>query len=111
MAGSDRPVVNFNWSIDLSAGTVVKLSSGILTTALSDNVQALAVIVCDAYGAKVPMCLETRCKMERLAKRKHSLRVFRHVGMMIGFAPNDVAHQLSMCESGGKPEPLCPGWS
>jgi hypothetical protein len=93
---------NLNWSIDLSAGTVIKLSSGILTVALSDNVQALAVMVCEAYGAKLPMSLETRSKMERLAKRKHSWRVLSHVGMMIGFAPKDVVHQLSMTESGGK---------
>jgi hypothetical protein len=102
MAAPETRHVNLNWSIDLSAGTIVKLSSGMLTTALSDNVQTLAVMVCEAYGAKLPMCLETRSKMERLAKRKHSLRLLRNVGMTVGFVPNDVAHQLSMTESGGK---------
>lgn len=101
MAAARNFPVNGQWSIDTTAKSVITLSAGLLAATLSDDVQPLAVIACERYGATLAMCSETCAKVERLAKRKRTSHVFASIGVKIGFAPNDVSDQLASNEAGG----------
>ena len=102
MTNPHRPSINTNWSIDTTTKSVITISTGILTAALSDNVQALAVLACEAYGATLPMCQEVCNKMETLAKRRHASHTMHRIGAVIGFVPGDVADQLASNAAGGQ---------
>lgn len=102
MGSESRPPVNAVWSIDTTAKSVITLNTGILTSALSDNVQPFAVLACEAYGATLPMCPEACMNVEQLAKRKHISHVIKGIGVAIGFTPSDVADQLASSDAGGK---------
>jgi hypothetical protein len=92
--------LSLNWNLDLSAKAGVQLSAALLTTALSDNVQVLAVMVCERYGANLPMCQDTCDKVERLARRSRSWEVFKRTGIKIGFGTYDVVYELSQNNAG-----------
>jgi hypothetical protein len=98
-----RVGVNFgmSWSIDTTTKSVISIGTRILTTALSDNVQALTILACASYGATIPMSSEVCLKIEKLAKRKHISHVVHHLGTSIGFAPGDSADQLASSDAGG----------
>lgn len=101
MSGTNVVPFNLNWNVDLTAERILKLGRGLLQLSLSDNVQPLAVWACEAYGAKLPMCLETRLKMERLAKRQYT--TFKQWGMLVGFTREDTASELATKnDAGGK---------
>jgi hypothetical protein len=59
-----------------------------LETCARDNVQHLAIMACERYGATLAMCSEVCQKVEKLAKRKHISHVLDHIGAKIGFAPS-----------------------
>ncbi|KAF2235994.1 hypothetical protein EV356DRAFT_93054 [Viridothelium virens] len=47
-----RPPVKTKWSIDTTTKSIITISVGLLTPALSDNVQPLALVACEAYRAR-----------------------------------------------------------
>lgn len=102
MAEERRPPMNTNWSIDTTTKSVVSLGIGILTAASSDDVQPLAILACERYGATLAMCPETCMKVERLAKRRYTSHAFHRISVKIGFAPGDSADQLASSEAGGE---------
>ena len=101
MADGSGSSVQFTWGIDTTSSKIISISTGILSACLSDNVQALAVMACEAFGANLAMCPETCMKMENLAKRRHTVHIMKTFGAVIGFAPGDVADQLASTEAGG----------
>jgi hypothetical protein len=102
MSVQGRPPVNTNWSIDTSAKSIISFGADVLAATLSDNVQPLAYLACERYGATLAMCPESCAKVEILAKRQHTSHVLSRIGVSIGFAPNDVADKLASNEAGGK---------
>lgn len=102
MAGQRPLQVTGTWSIDTSARSILAAGVDLLASAMSDDVQPLAVLACEKYGATLAMCSETSMKIERLAKRHHNSFVLNQLGIKLGFMPQDVADQLSNNEAGGK---------
>lgn len=113
MSVQQRPPVNTNWNIDTSAKSVISFGADVLAATLSDNVQPLAYLACERYGATLAICPESCAKVEKLAKREHTSHILSLIGVSIGFAPNDVADKLASNEAGGKiifanPKPRVP---
>lgn len=95
-----RQPINFNWSVDTSAGKFLKFTSGVITAALSDNVQVLAIEACLKYGAQLAMCDMVCLRMQKLGQRKKTWPVLRNIGVQIGFAPGDTADCFSSSKAG-----------
>lgn len=104
MAGQPQAMV-LNWNLDTTAGSAIKLNTGILTAALSDNVQPRAFMVCESYGTNLPMSQAVCVKMRTLGRRSNISCVVKEIGVKVGFAPGNAADQLSQTSAGG--ESLC----
>jgi hypothetical protein len=94
--------ISLNWNLDLQARAMIEVSASLLATALVDNVQVLAVTVCESYGANLPICRDTCDKMEALARRVKSWEMFKQVGIKIGFSQYDAVVELSRSDAGSK---------
>ena len=106
MADSSRPHLNFTWSVDTTANRVISVSTDVIRACTSDNVQPLALLACEKFGAQLAMCIETRMKMESLAKRKHISLFFKHLSGAIGYVAGDTADYLASSDAGGVFKPL-----
>ena len=106
MADSPRPHINFTWSVDTTANRVISVSTDVIRACTSDNVQPLALLACERFGAQLAMCMETRMKMESLAKRKHISLFFKHLSGAIGYLSGDTADYLASSDAGGMFKPL-----
>jgi len=70
-----------------------------MSAATSDNIQALALLACERFGATLAMCPETCDKIERLiVKVPMPVRVF--IGAYIGYSAGDSAAQLVKSKAG-----------
>jgi hypothetical protein len=63
------------WSLDKSAGSLLTPGRGFIEAATSDNVQMLALLTCESFGATLPVATLTRLKVDLLAEIKASLTV------------------------------------
>ena len=66
-----------------------------MRAATSENVQPLALIACEKFGATLAMCPETNKKMEDLIIKVSGPRRVRFMKAQIGYSANDSATQLS----------------
>ena len=66
-----------------------------MRAATSDNVQPLALIACEKFGATLAMCPETNKKMEDLIIRVSGPRRVRFMKAQLGYSANDSATELS----------------
>ena len=71
-----------------------------MRAATSDNVQPLALISCEKFGATLAMCPETNKKMEDLIIKVSGPKLVRFLKAQIGYSANDSATQLSRSLAG-----------
>ena len=71
-----------------------------MRAATSDNVQPLALISCEKFGATLAMCPETNKKMEDLIIKVSGPKHVRFMKAQIGYSANDSAAQLSRSLAG-----------
>jgi hypothetical protein len=69
--------VSLQWALNETAGVTISVSKGLIKAASSDNIQALALIVCEAFGATLAMCQETCMKVERISGMRHESRTVK----------------------------------
>ncbi|CAD6576983.1 MAG: hypothetical protein ASARMPREDX12_008072 [Alectoria sarmentosa] len=93
-----RPTLQ--WSLDSTASTTISVARDVIRAATSDNVQALALIACEKFGATLAMCQETNKKMEDLVIRVSGPKLVRFMSAQIGYSANDCATQLSRSLAG-----------
>lgn len=93
---------SLNWNVDTSVGKTLTIASSILRVCTSDNIQPLSLLACESYGAKLAMCDETRLKMERLAQRRHSTALLKHLRISAGFMKGDAADHLAATDAGSE---------
>ena len=98
MAISSRLTINGMWSIDTTSQMTVSISSGILKAAVKDNVQPLALLACERYGATLAMCPRVRLKMENLGKTKYTSHTFQHLALTIGWSGGEHLIFLPGCQ-------------
>lgn len=94
------PPTGSSWAIQDTANKGVTFARGMLEAATSDNINPVALICCESFGSLLPLCLETRAKMEILARRSHSSHVLNFVKAQIGYKKGDSVEQLSRSDSG-----------
>lgn len=87
------------WSLDKSAGSLLSLGRGFVEAATSDNVQLLALLTCESYGATLPVAPITRLKIEKLARRNDS-QPLSFIKAQIGWRAGDAADVLSRADGG-----------
>jgi hypothetical protein len=73
---------------------------GLIRAASSDNIQALALITCKAFGATLALCPETCMKVERIAGMHYESAAVKFLKAQIGYSSGDSAAQLSLDASG-----------
>ena len=88
------------WSLDSTASTTISVAKDVIRAATSDNVQALALMACEKFGATLAMCPETNKKMEDLIIKVSGPVFVRFIGAKIGYSANDCAAQLSRSLAG-----------
>ena len=71
-----------------------------MRAATSDNVQPLALMACERFGATLAMCPETNKKMEDLIIKVSGPKYVRFMSAQIGYSAKDSATQLSRSLAG-----------
>ena len=80
------------WSLDSTASITVSIARDVIRAATSDNVQALALITCEKFGATLEMCPETNKKMEDLIIKVSGPKLVRFMRAQIGIPQTIALH-------------------
>ena len=99
MAGS-IPTTNSSWAISDTANKTVTFATGMLEAATSDNISPITLKCCESFGSLLPLCIETRVKVEQLARRNHTSHVVNFIKAQIGYKKGDSVELLSRSDSG-----------
>ena len=75
------------------------MTRGLIQAATSDNIQILALQVCEQFGTTLPICSSTRQKVEKMARQKHG-QLLRFMKAQAGFSAGDSADILSRTDGG-----------
>lgn len=89
-------LMQLQWSLNQSFDTSIAVARSILNAATRDNVQPLAILACEKFGATLAICPETSRKMETLVIKVPQPLFLNFVKSSIGFQ-DDSATQL--CQS------------
>lgn len=92
--------VAVQWTLNETVGSTITVAKGLIKAASSDNIQALALITCRAFGATLAICPETCMKVERIARMHHVSATVKFLIAQIGYSSGDSAAQLSLDASG-----------
>ena len=88
------------WSLDHTASSTLSIATDVIRAATSDNVQALALIASEKFGATLAMCPETCKKIEDLIIKVSGPKPVRFLSAQIGYSASDCATQLSQSLAG-----------
>ena len=88
------------WSLDHTASSTLSIARDVIRAATTDNVQALALIACEKFGATLAMCPETNKKIEDLIIKVSGPKLVNFMSAQIGYSANDCAFQLSRSLAG-----------
>lgn len=83
------------WAINDTVNNSVIIARGLLKAATSDNINPVTLLSCEAFGNVLPLCVKTRYKIERLARRNYTSHVLNFIKAQIGYRKNDVMKLLS----------------
>lgn len=92
---SHIPPTQSVWAINDTVNNSVTIARGVLEAATSDNINPVALLSCEAFGNVLPLCVETRYKIERLARRNYTSHVLNFIKAQISYRKNDVVELLS----------------
>ena len=92
--------IALQWALNETAGNVFSVAKGFIRAASCDNVQALALLVCEAFGNTLAMCPETCLKVERIAGMHHQSVVVKFLKAQVGYSSGDSGAQLSLSSAG-----------
>ena len=96
---ANQSALSIQWSLNESSTSVLAMTRGLIKAATSDNIQPLALMACEQFGTTLPMSTETRLKMEKIAKKKHSTTL-DFIKCQVGFSEGDCADYLSRTDGG-----------
>lgn len=88
------------WALQETSNGVFTIAKGIMAAATSDNVQPLALLTCEAFGATLAICQQTQLLVEKEARKNHTSYVVKFLKSKIGYLAHDSAIQLSMSNAG-----------
>lgn len=88
------------WSLDKTSNDAFKVARGILEAATTDNVQPLALLACEKFGATVAMSPESCHKVHILCSRIHESAVLSFLKARIGYRKGDCSWHLAQSYAG-----------
>lgn len=91
--------VALQWSLNETANSGFSIAKGVLRAATTDDVQPIAIMAAEAFGATLAMCQETQMKVEIAAKQSHT-RFVRFLKSSIGYSKDDSAYHLASSSAG-----------
>lgn len=97
---SSSRAVTGTWEISKTAADALSISKGVVVAATSDNIQVIALIACEGFGATLPICPESCAKAHQLCSRVHESTVLAFLKAQIGFQKGDSGWQLSQSDAG-----------
>lgn len=86
--------LQMQWSLDHTASSTLSIARGIIEAATKDNIQPLALLACERFGATLAMCPETCRKIEDLVQKTKPPAVISFLSAVVGYSPTDCASQL-----------------
>ncbi|OAA68574.1 hypothetical protein SPI_00769 [Niveomyces insectorum RCEF 264] len=92
--------IQAQWSIDTTSAAFLSAVRGILAAATSDNVQALAMVACQQFGATLAICDETLNKIQSTVVPSPQPALIKFLGATVGYYANDCATQLGESQEG-----------
>ena len=89
-------------TLSISQSTIDALSilEGVILAAKSDNIQVIALVACEGFGATLPMCAESCAKAHQLCSRAHESTTLSFLKAQVGFQRGDSGWQLSQSNAG-----------
>ena len=97
---SPSRAVTGTWAISQSVTDALSISKGMVVAATSDNIQIIALLACEGFGATLPMCAESCAKAHQLCSRAHESTIVSFLKSQIGFQAGDSGWQLSQSDAG-----------
>lgn len=92
--------ISTSWALQQTSNDVFSVAKGVLQAATSDNVQPLALLAVEAFGATVAICQQTQMIVEKEASLRHTNAVLNFLQSSVGYSANDSATYLSRSSSG-----------
>ena len=100
MASDSKNVVSLQWSLNETSDSVIGVAKGILKAATSDNVQPLAILAVQAFGATLAICQDTQVRVEKEARKSYVSHVIQFLKSQIGYVRGDSADALMQSNAG-----------
>lgn len=94
--------VALTWALSTTVDEALQVSKGFMQAATSDNVQPIALLAAEAFGATLSVCERTRSSAVLVAKRGHTSHKVNFLKAFIGWSKGDSAHQLASSDSGAR---------
>ncbi|CAF9937652.1 MAG: hypothetical protein HETSPECPRED_000606 [Heterodermia speciosa] len=88
--------LQIQWSLNHTFDLSIAVARSIFSAATHDNIQPLAILACEKFGATLAICLETSRRVETLVVRAPQMKMVNFVKASVGFK-EDSATQL--CQS------------
>lgn len=92
--------VQAQWSLNQTAGSVVSMTMGTLAALTSDNVQPVAYLACEKFGATLAICVDTVRKVEAAVVPSRPPAAVEFLKAYVGFFSNDCATRLGESKAG-----------
>ena len=100
MAGGSASLINLTWALNETAGGLITIAKRYLQAANEDNVQPLALIAADTFGATLAIAQDSCYKTEKVASMSHNTTTVKFLNAVIGYSGTDSASQLAKSTSG-----------
>lgn len=96
------PVPQLQWELTRTSNSTLSVAHGIICAATSDNIQILALLACERFGATLAICPETRRKVEYQVIKLQTpvTRVIKFLNATVGYSPGDCASHLAQSLAG-----------
>ena len=88
------------WSLDETADRFLRVGRDLMRAATVDNVQPLAIMACEQFGATLPICPMTRLKVEKCIRSQKSSLAIAFLKATVGFANGGTIVELSKSIAG-----------
>ncbi|PMD37951.1 hypothetical protein L207DRAFT_491552 [Hyaloscypha variabilis F] len=90
------------WELNRSLDSTLSVARGVIQASTSDNVQTLALLACERFGATLAICPETCRKVEDQIIRLQTptSAVVSFLSTVIGYSKDDCASQLARSLAG-----------
>ena len=99
MSGMSRAIIG-TWALSETANDALSVSKGLVAAATSDNIQVIALLACESFGATLPTCSESSKKVEMLCSQSHQSTIISFLKAHIGFLRGDSGWQLAQSDPG-----------